>query len=276
MLRANAWLMSHEEAQKTAEKGVRVAKWFETFFNGLYAKVLPNTFDESQTREDVRVLRRLLGLRKGHKVLDIPCGMGRLTIPLARTGLVMTGVDLTPSYVRRGQRQAKKESLEIRFIGGDMRDIAFDGEFDAAFNWFGSFGYFSDAENLQFCKRAYLALRPAGKFLIEGVNKSWLLAHFRPTHDMTIGGVHVVIRSRWSKTRNRVLSTWTFSKGKRTERHRISTRVFNGAEMRTILKAAGFREIALFGYPPLGRFTRHSQRLIAVGERPLRMRVQNR
>jgi SAM-dependent methyltransferase len=256
------------------EDGVRVAEWFEEFFDGLYARVLPSTFDESETLEHVRIVKRLLKLRKGQRVLDIPCGIGRLTIPLARQGVVMTGVDLTESYIRRARRYARKEELEIEFVCGDMREIVFDGEFDAAFNWFGSFGYFSDAENLRFCKRVFQSLRPGGRFLIEGVNKSWLLAHFRPTHDMTIGGVHVVIRSRWNRTRKRVFSTWTFSKGRATERRPVATRVYNGAEMRSVLRAAGFREVQLFGSPPLGRFTRHSRRVIAVGRRPVESRMR--
>jgi len=249
-----------------------LAEWFEEFFDGLYAKVLPKTFDESQTLEHVQVVKRLLGLRRGQRVLDIPCGMGRLTIPLARMRLLMTGVDLTASYVRRARRYARQEAVDVRFVCKDMRNIAFEAEFDAAFNWFGSFGYFSDAENLRFCRKMFHALKPGGKFLVEGMNKSWLLAHFRPHDDRVIGGVRIVESRGLDARTGRAVSTWTFCRGGVSESRRSSMRVFNGAEMRTILKAAGFRDIALFGYPPLGRFTRHSQRLIAVGRRPLEMR----
>jgi len=257
-----------------ARKGVvGLAEWFEEFFGGLFAKALPNWFNESQTREHVRVVKRLLRLRKGQRVLDIPCGMGRLTIPMARTGLVMTGVDLTASYLRRARRYARREGFDIRFVCRDMRDIAFDAGFDAAFNWWGSFGYFSDADNLHFCRQVFRALRPEGKFLVEGPNKSWILAHFRPRYEQVIGAVRIVERARWDARSGRVLSTWTFYKGGVTERRRVSMRIFNGAEMRSLLGSAGFRDIALFGHPPLGRFTRHSQRLIAVCKRPLKVRT---
>jgi SAM-dependent methyltransferase len=251
-----------------------VAEWFEEFFGGLYAKVLPSVFDETRTREDVRVVRRLLGVRKGQRVLDVPCGMGRLTIPLARTGLVMTGVDFTPSHLRLARRRARQEGLNMRFVCRDMRHIAFDRQFDAVFNWFGSFGYFSDADNLRFCRLAFAALKPRGRFLVEGMNKSWLLVHFQPHRDQTIGNVRIVERQRWSAKRSRVVSTWTLSKGNETEHRRVTMRVYNGAEMRSLLRAAGFRDIRLFGYRPLCRFTRHSRRLIAVGRRPLRLQVR--
>jgi cyclopropane fatty-acyl-phospholipid synthase-like methyltransferase len=242
--------------------------WYERFFDGLYGQVLPATFTEVQTRKQLAIVRRLLRLRKGQRVLDIPCGMGRLTIPLARGGLKMTGVDLSPSYVRRARRAARGLGPAIRFVRADMRRIDFDGEFDAAFNWFGSFGYFSDADNLRFAGRVLAALRPAGRFLVEGVNKSWLRTHFVPTGEEVVGGVRIKHRRRWNRAETRILDTWIFSRGTATERHTSSIRVFNGGELRALLRAAGFREIELFGYPPLARLTRHSHQLIALATRP--------
>ena len=245
-----------------------MSEWFEKFFDGPYAAVLPYVFDQAQTLEHVRVVKRLLKLRKNARVLDIPCGMGRLTIPMAASGLAMTGVDLIPSYIRRARLLAKKEGGKIRFFQSDMREIAFDREFDAAFNWFGSFGYFSDADNSAFCKRIFRALKPGGRFLVEGINKSWLLAHFLGQFAQVVGDVRVVYYNRYEPRTSRILSTWTFSKDKEIERRRVILRIFNGAEMRAVLRAAGFCDIRLFGFPPPGRLTRHSQRLIAVGTRP--------
>jgi O-methyltransferase involved in polyketide biosynthesis len=148
-----------------------------------------------------------------------------------------------------------------------MRQIDFDGEFDAAFNWFGSFGYFTDAQNLAFCRRVLAALKPGGRFLVEGLNKSWLLSHFRAGADETIGGVRITHRNRWDARRGRMVSNWTFRRGPQTERRRVSMRLFNGAEIRALLRSAGFREVRLLGYPPLGRFTRHCRRVIAVARK---------
>ena len=248
-----------------------MAEWFETFFSGLYAQVLPKTFDDARTARQVRLVRRLLKLRKGQRVLDIPCGVGRLTFPLARAGMAMTGVDLTAPYLSRARRRARREGLDVRFVHTDMREIDFDGEFHAAFNWFGSFGYFSDADNLAFCQRVWQALRPGGRFLVEGLNKSWLMSHFRPHSEETIGGVHIEHRVRYDKRADRVRSVWTLRKGRRTERHELTMWIFNGAQIRTMLRAAGYTDIRLYdrNYPAT-RFTRHSRRIIAVAERPKR------
>ncbi len=242
--------------------------WFETFFDATYGKVLAGQFDESRSREHARIVKRLLGVRKGARVLDVPCGVGRLTIPLAEMGLAMTGVDFAAGYLQRARREARRRGLAIRFVCRDMREIAFDAEFDAAFNFFGSIGYFADAGNVRFCRRAWAALRPGGRFLVEGMNRSWLLSHFRPDHEHQIGGVRVTIRNRFDERTGRVEADWTFHRKAGRRRRRISMRIYNGAEMRAMLREAGFRDVRLFGYPPLGRFSRHSRRLLAVARRP--------
>ena len=245
-----------------------MAEWFERFFEGSYARVLPNTFSEETTLEHARIVKRLLRARRGQTVLDIPCGTGRVTLPLAEMGLAMTGVDLTAPYLARARREARRRGLDVRFMESDMRDIAFEGEFTGAFNWFGSFGYFSDADNLAFCRSVFEALKPGGRFLVEGLNKSWLVSHLRPTDESEIAGVRISTRHRWDDRTGRIHGAWTFRKGATTERRRSSMRLFNGAEIRGLLRAAGFREIVLYGYPPVARFTRHSRRMIAVGRKP--------
>ncbi|HUT57316.1 MAG TPA: class I SAM-dependent methyltransferase [Phycisphaerae bacterium] len=243
-------------------------EWYKRFFGGLYASVLPKTFEGPDTLRQARVVRRLLRARKGQRVLDIPCGQGRLTIPLASMGMEMTGVDLTAPFIRRAQREARRCALDVRFLRCDMREIDFDGEFDAAFNFFGSFGYFSDADNLAFCRRVLRALRPGGRFLVEGLNRPWLLRHFRPRVEGTIAGVQIVHQTRWLARTNRVSSLWTFHRGRRTETHRIRMRIFSGPELRDLLRKAGFADIQVFGWRPLGPYSPGSRRHIVVGRRP--------
>jgi len=244
-------------------------EWFQSFFFGLYGRVLRKQFKPSDTADQVRIVRKALGLRKGRRVLDVPCGMGRLTIPLAETGLRMTGVDLVPSYIRRARRDAKRARVDAQFVVSDMRQIAFEREFHAALNWFGSFGYFSAADNFRFARKVFAALKPRGRFLIEGINKSWVLRRFRKqSSERRIGGVAVSQDLRWDAKLQRIRGLWTLRRGSRTERHRVSMRVYNGTEIRNLLEQAGFREIKLYGHPPLRRFSRHCPRFVAVGTRP--------
>jgi len=242
--------------------------WHDAFFGGLYGRVLGGQFDESTSREQARLVKRLLGVRRGARVLDIPCGQGRVTVPLAEMGLDMTGLDRTAAYVRKARLAAKAAGVTARFVCGDMRTVSFDGEFDAAFNWFSSWGYFSDAENAAVLERVRAALRPGGRFLIDVINRSCLLANLRPRFQHRFGGVEVAIRNRWRPDIGRMVSDWTFRRGRTVERHHMTLRLVNGTEMRQALRRAGFRDIVLSGWPPLGRLTRHSRRLVAVARRP--------
>lgn len=244
-------------------------EWFETFFGGLYGRVLANQFAEETSREQAAMIRAILRLRKGQRVLDVPCGLGRITLPLARAGLRMTGVDLTASYVRKARALAKKKRLNARFIAQDMRRIDFDNEFDAAVNWFTSIGYFSDKDELAFCRRVFRALKPDGRFLVEANNKTWVNAHFvafRP--ECSVGGVRVSEKCLARGRGGRLKMRWIFRRGNRTERCVLVLKQYDGPMLRKLLRKAGFRDVKLYGRPPLGRLTRHSKRLIAVGVKP--------
>jgi len=243
------------------------AEWYETFFDGLYGRVLAGQFDESRTAGQARLIKKVLRLRKGRRVLDSPCGLGRITFALAKLGLDVTGADLAAGYLRRARRRAKAEGRNTRFVRCDMRELPFDGEFDAVVNWFSSFGYFDEGGNLAAATAAFGALKPGGRFLVEVINKSSLLRRFTPASEQRVNGVDIVDTRRWDARTGRVRSTWTLSRGSQTHRHRLSMRLYNGAEIRAVLRAAGFGEIQLFGHPPLGRLMRHSRRLIAVARR---------
>jgi SAM-dependent methyltransferase len=242
--------------------------WYVRFFTGLYSRVLARQFRRSTSTMEARTVKRLLRVRRGARVLDVPCGQGRLTIPLARMGLGMTGVDLAPGYITQACRQATRSRLRIDFIRGDMREMDFHGEFDAAFNWFGSFGYFSDADNLSFCRAVRRALKPGGRFLVEGPNKHWILANFRPRMESVYGGVRIHQSSRWDRRESRIVTRWIFMRGRKVERHTSRMRIYGGADIRKLLTEAGFRDIRLYGRRPVGPFHRYSPRLVAVATRP--------
>jgi SAM-dependent methyltransferase len=264
---------------RTKQKVAKMARkqnpeWFRKFFDGLYGRVLAEQFSPDDTLRQARLIKKILNLRKGQSVLDCPCGQGRLTVPLAQMGLLATGVDLTDGFIRQANADASKlpgsQRKRLSFIRQDMREIDFDSQFNAAFNWFTSFGYFSDDENLAFCRRILRALKPGGQFLIEVMNKSWVLSHFQPGHDETVSGVRIVSSCKYNAREGRMDNLWIMSKGRLSERREFSLRLYNGSDLRALLKAAGFADIRLLDHfhEGVGRFTRHSRRFIAVASRP--------
>jgi len=74
----------------------------------------------------------------GAVVLDVACGTGNLSIPLARNGAVVTGVDIAANVIAQARERAAAEGLTIRFDEGDAEALPYpDGHFDAVVSMFG-------------------------------------------------------------------------------------------------------------------------------------------
>lgn len=79
--------------------------------------------------------RRLL---PGLRVLDAACGSGNLTIPAARTGATVTGLDLVPSLLTHTEAWARQEGLAVALDHGNVEELPYeDAQFDVVLSMFG-------------------------------------------------------------------------------------------------------------------------------------------
>ncbi|HEY6212621.1 MAG TPA: class I SAM-dependent methyltransferase [Vicinamibacterales bacterium] len=80
-------------------------------------------WENAQTlgRRDIPFWRRLAADARG-RVLELGCGTGRVTIPLARAGVDIVGVDRSASMLRRARRKARRS---IPFARADIRALPF-------------------------------------------------------------------------------------------------------------------------------------------------------
>jgi SAM-dependent methyltransferase len=107
-----------------------------------------------------------LGREVGGPVLDLACGTGFLTIPLAEQGLAVTGVDLAPEMLDHARRKAA--ALPIRWIQADCRTLHLGEQFRLVTltgNAFQEFRTRGDQEGLLGTVRRHLA--PGGLFAFE-------------------------------------------------------------------------------------------------------------
>lgn len=80
-----------------------------------------------------------LGLRPGEAVLDVACGTGNLTLPAARAGAKVVGLDIAPNLLETGRRRAAAEGLEISFEEGNAESLPYpSGSFDTLITMFGA------------------------------------------------------------------------------------------------------------------------------------------
>src|SRR5262245_19352782 len=146
--------------------GVDGAPWWTTFFHGVALDLWRAAVSPEATRAQADELARLLDLAPGERVLDVPCGNGRLTLELARRGFPAAGVDLAGEFVAEAREHARRDGLAVRVEQADMRALPWRDEFDAAFCTGNSFGYFDDDGHLAFARAVRGALRPGGRFVL--------------------------------------------------------------------------------------------------------------
>src|SRR6185503_9285363 len=89
-----------------------------------------NVFTEKTNERLIGACLERCGLQGGDRVLDLGCGSGVFSSRLAKTGLAVTGVDISPKLIEIGRKLYPEVRLEV----GDAEALAFeDGAFDAVF-----------------------------------------------------------------------------------------------------------------------------------------------
>jgi SAM-dependent methyltransferase len=105
-------------------------------------------------------------------VLEIACGTGRVSIPIARLGFDVTGVDITPGMLERAR--IKSAGLPVRWFEADARNFDLGERFRLIFltgNAFQAFLTRYDQEAL--LERARVHLHEDGLFAFETRNPRW-------------------------------------------------------------------------------------------------------
>ena len=79
-----------------------------------------------------------VGLEPGMEVLDVACGAGNATIPAARSGARVTGLDFQPDLLAIARERAADAMVEIDWVEGDAQEMPFpDATFDRVISTFG-------------------------------------------------------------------------------------------------------------------------------------------
>src|SRR6185436_16991104 len=149
----------------------------------------------------------------GARVLDVPCGNGRLSIELAGRGLAITGVDLASEFIAEAKLKASESGALVDFQERDMRDLPWTNEFDGAFCFGNSFGYLDDDENTEFLQAVSQSLKPGARFVLDApAVAECILPNFQPTRSFEIAGIAVSIEHRYDHEQGRMFNDFTFTR----------------------------------------------------------------
>ncbi|HBP22536.1 MAG TPA: methyltransferase [Planctomycetes bacterium] len=216
------------------------APWWSDFFKGPWLDVQRAHDDAERTSAEADFIERVLKLRPGAMVLDVPCGTGRLSLQLATRGYQLSGVDVTPALLEDARRVSRERGLAVTWREGDMRDLPWVGVFDAVFCWWGSFGYFDEEGDRAFLAAAAKSLLPGGRLLLDTHVVETLLPKFRPRDWSQEGEVVLLQDRRWDLERGRIDATWTAVRQGEQHVSHSSIRVYTYRELASLLDEAGF------------------------------------
>ncbi len=110
-------------------------------------------------------------------VLDLACGTGNITIPMAKRGYDMIGIDLSCEMLNIAREKAYDEEQSILFLNQDMTEFELYGTVDAIVCALDGLNYITDNELLE--KVFLLAenyLNPGG-IMIFDINSEYKLSH---------------------------------------------------------------------------------------------------
>ena len=108
-----------------------------------------NIYDGLNTfLSDLQFYKKWMPKNKEAKILELCCGTGRLTIPIAKDRYDICGVDYTPSMLEQARAKASEANLEIDFIEADIRSLNLQEKFDLIFIPFNSIHHLYKNEDL--------------------------------------------------------------------------------------------------------------------------------
>ncbi|MCK4404014.1 MAG: class I SAM-dependent methyltransferase [candidate division Zixibacteria bacterium] len=241
--------------------------WWQKFFDEHYLKVYEEL--ERRTSREVESIIKMMDLEPKAQILDLCCGYGRHSIELAQRGFVVTGYDLSDSFLKKAKKDSAALGLKIKFMKGDMRKLPFENQFDVVVNIFTSFGFFDrEKDDLRVLKGVCKALKEGGLFLLDLINREQQIRNFqrrrwRPEKDfiMLEDNFFDLFTSRWESTR-----TLLFQNGKRRE-YSISLRLYSFAEILNLLKRSGFVLESVYGDFDFGEYGLDSPRMILISRK---------
>jgi SAM-dependent methyltransferase len=225
----------------------RSKPWFEEVFDEDYLRTLP-FMSADQTLREVEFIESSLAVKPGAQVLDIGCGYGRHAIELVQRGLDVTGLDLSLPLLLRAADEAQRRAMSVNFVHADMREMAFEKQFDGACCMLTSFGYFDEDTNLRVAEGIARSLKPGGRFLLDVVNRDYIVSDL-PSRVWWEGNGCVVLEEvDFNFHTSRVLThrSIVFEDGRQLEQE-ISVRAYSLHEIGRLLRQAGFRVLDISG-----------------------------
>jgi SAM-dependent methyltransferase len=228
---------------------VSPAESWDAFFSDFYLRAYAH--EEADTQAEVQALAaaKLAGTPEQGDVLDAPCGFGRHSIPLARAGYRVMGVDRAAPLIEEARRRGRNERWP-KWAIADYRELPVpDESFDLVVNLFSSLGYLGDEQDTRALTEFRRVLRPGGRLVIETMHRDALVSNWSEQDWHLLGEGKLLLEQRTFDPAGGVAQmtqTLVPSNGARESRT-MSLRVYTATELCAMLERAGFSDPRCYG-----------------------------
>jgi len=104
-------------------------------------------------------------------ILELACGIGRITIPIAEQGIDITGLDISEPMISYAKKKAKEKGVTVEWVKADCRNFKLDRKFNLIFFPFNSIAHLHDLESIKSCFSCVkMHLKDEGRFIIDIFN----------------------------------------------------------------------------------------------------------
>jgi SAM-dependent methyltransferase len=232
--------------------------WTTTFFGGLavefWVKVAP-----APDKTEIEFLRSVFD--GGPELLDIACGAGSFTIPLADAGYSMTGADLSDDFLR----VARERAPGIDWQRTDIRELPWQRRFDGALCFGNSFGYFPPDETRRLLRTVEKTLKKGARLVLEtAATAESLLPNLQRERRIEAAGIVFSSRNWYHPEESRLETEYSFEKEDLRETKIASTWIFTTGGVVAMLAEAGFEVEEIYASAARDEFTVGSPRAIFV------------
>jgi SAM-dependent methyltransferase len=216
-----------------------------------------------------------LAQRVGGQALELGCGTGRYTIPMAQAGIAITGLDITPGMLEQARRKAA--GLPVEWVEADARDFHLGKKFRLIFESGAMFCHLqtrADHDAALACVREHL--EPDGYFVVISQfagagsmatnenEEAWFSFTMPQGYEVHVSGYQQYDPLSQITTET-AIRRWTDASGQAHERvSPLKLRHFFPQELAALLHYNGFTIVESYGDTDFSPLTADSPNIIYV------------
>ena len=245
--------------------------WQRLYADEEFNWIWPPAYEPNSNPPELEEILSLLEPQQGARVLDLACGLGWLTIPMALRGFRVTGYDLSDAMLTCARESAKQADAQIEWVRGDMRSLpaSWTATYDFVMLTLSEFGCFHDeSDNQRVLAEVARVLKSGGRFILDiVVNRDELILNGDRNSSFDGGGFFIVDKGSLD-----ILSgifTRSFQWYRQGQRHETNwqIRAYTPPEVKRMLDQAGFRESAAYRNYAGDGLTRDSAGMVFLAEK---------